>query len=69
MGRRAWQATVRRVAESDTTEMTEHVCMPALKCGSEFLVPWRHLSQAWTQSIRAASGKEYLPWERNSWTK
>ena len=29
MDRGAWQATVHRVAESDTIEVTEHACMPA----------------------------------------
>ena len=29
MDRGAWQATVHRVAESDTIEVTEHACMHA----------------------------------------
>ena len=27
MDRGAWQATVHRVAESDTTEVTQHICI------------------------------------------
>ena len=39
MDRGAWWATVHRVAESDTTEVTEHACT-RLKIGFEGLLWW-----------------------------